>query len=611
VTKKLALRNDIRRILLLGFGGIIILVLLIQVLDVYADYVNVAQRMRDDFVGEQKQAIKREVRRIVDRINYQKSVLEQKAAELAASRVELAEGIIRNMLQQHPDMPLAEVSPLILDVLKAVRYDDGKGYFFVTDQRGVLLMHAVLPNREGNRVQDLAGASGVSLRGFLEHLTGGSGEGMITYPFPKPDGAGTDFVKTTYAKVIEPLQWTIATGVYLDDLERQVKTDLLDEIQQMRFGANGYIFVDNWQGVVLAHGAQPELVGNNIWEHKDPDGVKVVQKLIAAAKTPEGDYIRYGWKKPGTDAVRPKILFAMGIPDWQWMIGTGVYVDEFDEHIAAVGKIIYQGLATNLLVTITAILLAGLLFYIWLNRGYGFVVADLGRFNAFFNRAGHLREPLDGSVLRYTEHIEMARHVNAMLNQKLLAERDLREYQARLEDTVRHRTEQLEEKTRELENLASLDSLTGAMNRRAFLKSVQRELSRAARHDHNLSLLFLDIDRFKQVNDRFGHAAGDEVLRVVVKAIRQRIRVSDLVARWGGEEFIVLAPETDAEGATGLAESIRELVSALEIPEVGQVTCSLGMALWDTRETFESLCARADAALYQAKQAGRNRVCSS
>jgi diguanylate cyclase (GGDEF)-like protein len=163
---------------------------------------------------------------------------------------------------------------------------------------------------------------------------------------------------------------------------------------------------------------------------------------------------------------------------------------------------------------------------------------------------------------------------------------------------------------RDKETLASMDTLTGIMNRRAFMKYAEREITRATRYGHNLSLVFLDIDHFKQVNDTYGHATGDEVIKTFVDTVKARIRDSDLLSRWGGEEFIIMTPETGINGVKNFAESIRAGIAATEFPGVGHVTCSLGVAQWQPGETFEAFSSRADMALYEAKKTGRNRVCT-
>jgi len=158
---------------------------------------------------------------------------------------------------------------------------------------------------------------------------------------------------------------------------------------------------------------------------------------------------------------------------------------------------------------------------------------------------------------------------------------------------------------------ASSDSLTGAMTRRAFKEEADRLISLAIRHRHDLSCLALDVDHFKQVNDTHGHAAGDEVLRAVASACRSVLRAGDLFSRQGGEEFAILLPHVDLQGALATAEKLRELVQSLsiELPQgTLQVTASFGIAsLSIVAKDVETLLAQADAAMYQAKQTGRNK----
>jgi diguanylate cyclase (GGDEF)-like protein len=171
----------------------------------------------------------------------------------------------------------------------------------------------------------------------------------------------------------------------------------------------------------------------------------------------------------------------------------------------------------------------------------------------------------------------------------------------------------------ELSVLASTDGLTGLANRRTFDKALETEWRRAARHNTPLSLLLMDLDRFKHFNDSYGHQAGDECLQAVARILSAAMKRSgDLVARYGGEEIAVLLPTTDAAGANAVAEDVRSAVEALAIPHDGNVpscvlTISIGMAtLMPAFELLNAdpkvLVTLADRALYQAKLKGRNRV---
>jgi len=164
----------------------------------------------------------------------------------------------------------------------------------------------------------------------------------------------------------------------------------------------------------------------------------------------------------------------------------------------------------------------------------------------------------------------------------------------------------------QLRALAATDSLTGLTNRRAFLECVSAEIARGHRYTHPLSLLLADVDFFKKINDQHGHPAGDEVLRQVAATLAAVARETDLVGRYGGEEFAVLLPSTDAAGAAALAERMRAGIEALEIPwekATLSVRVSVGRAgLLPTDDSPDPLLSRADQALYAAKEQGRNRV---
>jgi diguanylate cyclase (GGDEF)-like protein len=162
------------------------------------------------------------------------------------------------------------------------------------------------------------------------------------------------------------------------------------------------------------------------------------------------------------------------------------------------------------------------------------------------------------------------------------------------------------------ERLAQLDPLTGLNNRRAFYDITAPLWSNAVRHAHATAVLLLDIDHFKQINDTHGHAQGDAVLKALAAVLRQSVRQGDVLARWGGEEFIVFLPETRLPQAISLAERLRVAISEVRVAcESGAIalTASVGVAQLDERHaTLDALIGSADEALYQAKEQGRNRV---
>jgi len=173
---------------------------------------------------------------------------------------------------------------------------------------------------------------------------------------------------------------------------------------------------------------------------------------------------------------------------------------------------------------------------------------------------------------------------------------------------IRQRVSIMEEMARTMRRLANTDALTGLANRRQAEEQLLRELRRAERYGRRFSVLLMDIDHFKGLNDRYGHLAGDDVLIDLARRIQRMVRGADTVARWGGEEFMLLAPETGIEDAGRLAEMIRQHVAGHTLAERYRCTLSLGVAAYRPGDSVQAVIARADAALYQAKRGGRNQV---
>jgi diguanylate cyclase (GGDEF)-like protein len=187
-------------------------------------------------------------------------------------------------------------------------------------------------------------------------------------------------------------------------------------------------------------------------------------------------------------------------------------------------------------------------------------------------------------------------------------------HQVRKEDTLQTLTESLSARSETLEHEALTDGLTGMHNRRYFDDAMNEYLEQFRRIDKPIGLMILDLDHFKKVNDTYGHDVGDEVLRQIARCLQEFTRYHDVVARLGGEEFAVVAPNMNRESLFKLADRIRNAISSLNIKAGNvhlRVTMSIGLAIWDHRESAEDLYKRADMQLYQAKRTGRNRVCAA
>ena len=237
---------------------------------------------------------------------------------------------------------------------------------------------------------------------------------------------------------------------------------------------------------------------------------------------------------------------------------------------------------------------------------------------------------LDGFAAGADDYVSKPFHISELLVRIKAGERVLR-----LEDALSEKNEELTTLNNKLAGLARVDALSQIGNRLAFNEEMEKRQAETARYNRGYAVIMCDIDRFKQYNDTYGHPAGDKLIRLIAATLKAQLRSTDQVFRYGGEEFAVVLPEQDIEGAATVAEKIRAAVennkSEHKGSDTGILTLSLGVAAWQNYgaqrhdqvsedaqeeeehkpEQTEDVIKRADNALYEAKQSGRNRVCNA
>jgi diguanylate cyclase len=199
----------------------------------------------------------------------------------------------------------------------------------------------------------------------------------------------------------------------------------------------------------------------------------------------------------------------------------------------------------------------------------------------------------------------------------LLEVKKVEQSSSALERRLKQADEQVKElqsKLKEVEQHATVDPLTNLYNRRAFEEKLPQHMAQTSKTGTDLALLIIDIDHFKRVNDTYGHLTGDDLLRIIAKTLKDFVKGKDIVCRYGGEEFVVLLPDTPLEGAVTVAENIRKHFAQMSWKQkstgvsMGKVTLSAGVSLYRPGETMEAFVQRGDVALYRSKKSGRNRV---
>ena len=275
---------------------------------------------------------------------------------------------------------------------------------------------------------------------------------------------------------------------------------------------------------------------------------------------------------------------------------------EIDEQVASLLLVSKVMLATALI--------AILLISFWLYRK---LVLPMGRFvqHTIEISEGDMEAPDIDVGNRQDEIGILAKHFNIMHHTIKRQIAELNAHREMLEQEVQERTKELEEANKKLDLISRTDELTGLPNRRDMLRTIDNEIQRVTRTKKPFCFIFIDIDHFKNVNDTYGHACGDEVLKHVSATIRNLLRKYDVLARYGGEEFLTLLPETDLEGAKIVAERFRKTIEDTTVV-FGKlsikVTITLGVAQYDHALGADKSIQMADRALYEGKETGRNKV---
>jgi diguanylate cyclase (GGDEF)-like protein len=260
-------------------------------------------------------------------------------------------------------------------------------------------------------------------------------------------------------------------------------------------------------------------------------------------------YYNYFFKKVNSDEIAHKMSYAKLYKPFDWVIATGIYLDSLEDYInqeTAKMQRIYNRQ------TVLTVIIAGITILIFM-----FLI--------------------------------------------ILIEKNLNKLVLSYEDEIK-------KYTGDLEKLSRTDPLTKLNNRLMLDSTFARAIELARRYDNMFSIILLDVDYFKHVNDRFGHQLGDTILQEFSAILSKNTRAVDVVGRWGGEEFLIICPESNLEGTMNLANNLRQKITGHEFPTVGLVTSSFGVACFKKGDTKESMVERADKALYLAKSNGRNRV---
>lgn len=424
--------NLVRKIRFLFISFMVCSVSAILILQVYQYKINVIEstdKMRKDYLEQQKLLIKNEVNRVIDYIYYQQSLSDEKTKEIVKNQVYEAYSIVENLYKKYKHkIKEKDLKKLIVEALRAIRYENEMGYFFITNLNGVEILFADKPEMEGRNLINIKDLDGHFVIKDMIKIVKENNEGFYSYYWTKPNSIGKSHLKISFIKKFTPYNWIIGTGLYVNDIENNIKFRIVDEISKIRFGKEGYIFVNKINGDVLVSNGKTFKDNKKLWElYENKSQLKKIFNLeLEGVKNKKGDFIEYNFGKLSDFKNKSKKLsFVRLVDNWDWIIGAGIYMEDIELEILKLEQVLKTKLFNQIIVTLLVTLLIFIFFMILFDITSKYILNDFNLFISFFKKAAIEGESINLDNLKYEELYTIAESANKMLNEKSVAKAEL------------------------------------------------------------------------------------------------------------------------------------------------------------------------------------------
>jgi len=428
------------------------------------------------------------------------------------------------------------------------------GYIYCINSKGRMLVHP----RKSMLQEDIS-----QFRFTRKQLK--TREGYLTYSW-KYQGEKRKRHIALYRVHFKPWDWIIAVSAYQNEFSHLLdRSSFRKQALSTTFGKSGYSVLLDRKGKIIFH----PYFSRDDPAARNPTGWQIVKKILQK----KSGKITYMWKNPGEQHPRKKLLIYSTIEPLGWIIASTGYLDEFDTPLQKAKEILLLIAAASIMIA----LLFSILFSSYITTP---IQSLINRFQRGSRGELGLRMPINSK----DEFGQMAWYFNLFMER--------------------------EESFRELKKVAEIDRLTSLFNRRKTQEYLNHEFARYTRYKRPFSIVFGDIDHFKEINDTYGHDYGDFVLKAIADLFLNAFRAQDIIGRWGGEEFLILLPETRKEGAILVAERARKELEKQKFSynEISiRITATFGIVSISEGDDLPGLIQKADQAMYNGKNSGKNR----
>ena len=566
----------------LVFIPLVIIVTALLVINTYNESLERSiANLESNLIETEKKSIETKVNSIADLIVHQQFILIDDLRSRLKERVTNAINVADTIHHQYKESKTDdEIKDIITTTLRPAQWNQGESYLWIVDYHGVLhLGPEDLSHLEGSSILDYKDADGIEVIKKEIALSQRGGEGYLWDSFSKPgEPIDIHFKQLAFVKSLNHYDWYIGTAEFLETAIQKRNQKLLKGVEKISEHGDNYIFIINTEGDMLLNPSRPEMVGKNILTLNSPLTKKNFLEIQQTLKNKDQAFLSYRWINPKTNKKETKHNYISKITGSNWIIGSGFYNSTIKKKVVEQTKLMNEDYYSKFkyLIFISTLFLA-----------LGLIMSYL------------LSRYLKKSFLTYREEIKKSAA-------------DLQALNDNLEERMQERTKELQDKSAELQILAHHDALTALPNRVLFTDRLEQGITKAKRNQTGLALFFIDLDKFKHINDSLGHSVGDSVLKIVADRLEGIIRKEDTLARLSGDEFTIIMEElTHSEDASIMGEKILDILTkAIEIDEhMLYISGSVGISLYPQDSSdAQSLLKYADTAMYKAKEEGRNNV---
>lgn len=534
-------------------GVILTTVLLVGIYIKYenAEYLKESLKIQNKFLKDSKIRAKERVESIVTFLSSNEKILHSEARQEVKNIVFLAREIIQNVYYTNKNLPKSIIIQQIKDKLRNIRFfDDLSGYFFIYDLKGKSILLPTIPTFEDSSLYNYKNAKGKYVIQDIIKIAKNDLEGFYSWDWYKPNEKVLK-KKIGYVSLYAPLGIVVGTAKYEENILSKVKKEAQEFLKNTRYDDGSYFFMYNSKGELLSEEKERNLFDNNL---------TVIKSVIKGAKeSPDGFFISQAIRMKGdfSKSLQHSSVFVRYIKDLDWVVGINTYSQNLDSILMQKKKELEDDLHKNIqnIISISTLIVIVILL----------LMLEISK---------RLKR-----ILRYYNNKLLIKHKKTLEQKKLL------------QHQIQH------------------DTLTSLPNRTLLEDRLRQLLKRANREKYKIAVLFLDVDKFKFINDTYGHHIGDILLKKVARRLKRTVRNSDIVARLSGDEFIVVLDDCkDIHSILSVLNKFQDNFSKDFILEniTQKMNLSIGVSIYpDDGQNVSELLRNADTAMLKVKEEGR------